>query len=227
MKRSQINKAIKNIMELTEKYCFKLPPFAQWSPKDWETKGSEYDEIRDAMLGWDVTDFGSGDFDKVGLALFTIRNGVFGSEEYTKPYAEKILVSNEEQYTPYHFHWNKQEDIINRGGGNLLIQLYNSTEDEEMDVVNDVVVSVDGVKRVVAPGSIIRLTPGESICLTQGLYHQFWAEKGYGPVLIGEVSMTNDDVADNRFLNPGERYMKIEEDELPIRLLCNEYKGGK
>lgn len=224
MKRSQINAAIRQIIQLTEEHGFHLPPFANWTPQEWQEKGEECNEIRDAMLGWDVTDFGSGDFDKVGLSLFTIRNGVYGSDIYTKPYAEKILVSNEEQYTPYHFHWNKQEDIINRGGGNLLIQLYNSTEDEDMDMETPIVVSIDGVKTTLAPGSIVTLTPGESICLTQGLYHQFWAEAGKGPVLVGEVSMANDDNNDNRFYKPGNRFTAIEEDEPAIRLLCNEYK---
>lgn len=223
MKRSEVNAAIRNVMALAEKYSFRLPPFADWTPRQWQEKGPECDEIRKAMLGWDVTDFGSGDFEKVGLSLFTIRNGVYGSDQYTKPYAEKILVSNENQYTPYHFHWNKQEDIINRGGGNLMIQLYNSTPDEQMDTESAIQVSIDGVRQTLPAGAIVRLTPGESICLTQGLYHQFWAEEGFGPVLVGEVSMTNDDKADNRFWKPGNRFSAIEEDEPALRLLCNEY----
>lgn len=40
-----------------------------------ERKGSEYDKIRDNMLGYDATDFGSGDFLRLGLFLFTLRNG--------------------------------------------------------------------------------------------------------------------------------------------------------
>lgn len=223
MKRSQINKAIQSVLEMTEKHGFCLPPFANWTPAQWEKMGTECDEIRKAMLGWDVTDFGSDDFDKVGLTLFTIRNGVYGSTEYTKPYAEKIMVAQENQYTPYHFHWKKQEDIINRGGGHLLIQLYNSTKDEQMDMETPVVVSVDGVRRTFRAGEVLCLTEGQSVCLTQGIYHQFWAEEGYGPVLIGEVSMTNDDNADNRFWNAGNRFTEIEEDVPAIRLLCNEY----
>ena len=31
------------------------------------------------------------------------------------------------QITPFHFHWLKMEDIINRGGGKWLIQLYRAT----------------------------------------------------------------------------------------------------
>lgn len=32
-----------------------------------------------------------------------------------------------------HFHWNKMEDTINRGGDNLLIRVYCSTEDDNTD----------------------------------------------------------------------------------------------
>ena len=28
-----------------------------------------------SMLGWDITDYGMGDFDKIGFSLITIRNG--------------------------------------------------------------------------------------------------------------------------------------------------------
>jgi len=77
------------------------------------------------MLGWDITDFGGGDFLKKGLLLFTMRNGNLYDDRYTKPYAEKYLIVEEGQVTPFHFHWKKMEDIINRGGGNLLVQVYN------------------------------------------------------------------------------------------------------
>jgi len=40
------------------------------------------------------------------------------------------MVVEEGQITPMHFHWSKAEDIIVRGGGNLVIQLYNSTPRE-------------------------------------------------------------------------------------------------
>ena len=69
------------------------------------------------MLGWDITDFGKGEYDRLGLLMFTIRNGSFDNPKYVKPYAEKLLITEEEQITPYHFHWKKMEDIINRGGG--------------------------------------------------------------------------------------------------------------
>lgn len=67
-----------------------LPPFLSFTPEEWEEKGHEYDEIRDNAPGWDVTDYGEGDFDNLGLALITIRNGNVKDEKYKKSYAEKI-----------------------------------------------------------------------------------------------------------------------------------------
>ena len=106
------------------------------------------------------------------------------------------MVVEDEQITPMHFHWKKMEDIINRGGGDLLIQLYNASADEQLNKYDEVHVSVDGNRRTIEPGGTIRLVPGESICLEQHCYHKFW---GNGRVLVGEVSMVNDDQNDNRF----------------------------
>lgn len=223
MKRSEINKAINGALEMFREYKIALPDFVNWTPEEWATKGEETLEIRENMLGWDVTDYGGGEFDKLGLLLITIRNGnQKNSKKYPKPYAEKLMIVKEEQITPMHFHWSKMEDIINRGGGNLMIKLYNSTKEEELDST-DVEVSIDGVKHVFPAGHVVKLTPGQSITLTQGLYHRFWGEKGCGTVLVAEVSMCNDDNTDNRFYDKVGRFPKIEEDEKPIRLLCNEY----
>ena len=223
MKRSELNNIMREAVEFIDKMNFKLPPFIFWSPEEWATKGKEYNEIRDNMLGWDITDFGSGDYDKVGLLMITIRNGNFNDPKYVKPYAEKLLIVREEQITPYHFHWSKTEDIINRGGGNLLVQVYNSTKDEEFDLETPVTVNMDGYEFQVEPGAIVRVKPGESISLPCGLYHKFWGEKGTGMILLGEVSKVNDDRVDNRFHEPTGRFPEIEEDEPALYLLGNEY----
>ncbi len=222
MKRSELNSLMRDAVKFLDKMHFKLPPFAHWSPAEWQTKGKEYQEIVDNMLGWDITDFGSGDFQKVGLFLFTLRNGNMYKDEYTKTYAEKVLIVQEEQVTPYHFHWHKMEDIINRGGGNLMIQLYNSTEDEEL-ADTELKISMDGRNYSAPAGTIVRLTPGQSITLYPGMYHKFWGEKGTGTVLVGEVSQVNDDHTDNRFLDPIGRFPDIEEDESPLYLLVTDY----
>ena len=226
MKRSEINQIMQDAVEFIDNLKFKLPPFAFWTPEDWLAKGHDYDEIRENMLGWDITDFGSGDFYKIGLLMFTIRNGNYRNEKYQKPYAEKLLIVEEEQVTPYHFHWKKMEDIINRGGGNLMVQVYNSTEDGEFDLT-PVLISCDGHNYEVPAGTIVRLLPGESITLPTGQYHSFWAEKGKGKILLGEVSKANDDTIDNRFKESVGRFPIVEEDDSPKYLLGNEYPCAK
>lgn len=224
MKRSEINRSLVEMEKFIKEYRFALPPFCHFTPEEWNSKGSEYDEIRDNMLGWDITDYGLGDFAKTGFSLITIRNGNLAmKDKYTKTYAEKLLYLREGQYAPMHFHWNKMEDIINRGGGNILIRVYNSTEGEGLDETGEVHVYMDGRKMTVPAGTQVRLTPGESISIQPYLYHDFSVEEGTGPVLLGEVSQCNDDNTDNRFLEPIGRFPAIEEDEPPYRLLCNEY----
>ena len=224
MKRSQINAALRELEEMCRKHCCYLPPFCHFTPREWEEKGHEYDEVRECMLGWDITDYGLGNFDKFGFSLITIRNGNRQMpEKYPKVYAEKLLYLKEGQYAPNHFHWFKTEDIINRGGGNVLIRVYNSHPDESVDYESDVTVYTDGLVRTVPAGTQIRLTPGESIHIQQYLYHDFSVEEGTGPVLLGEVSQCNDDNSDNRFEPPVGRFPSIEENEPPYRLLCNEY----
>lgn len=224
MKRSEINAALKKMENMINEYRFALPPFCHFTPEEWQDKGHDYDEIRDNMLGWDITDFGLGKFEEVGFSLITIRNGNQKmSDKYKKPYAEKLLFLNESQTAPMHFHWFKMEDIINRGGGNLLIRVYNATEDEDLDRVNDVEVHKDGRVIKVPAGTQVKLMPGESISIHQRMYHDFAVEAGSGDVLIGEVSQCNDDNTDNRFYEQIGRFPTIEEDEAPYRLLCNEY----
>ena len=228
MKRSEINKALHAMEEMCLKeHCY-LPPFCRFTPEEWKNVSHEFDEVRDCMLGWDITDYGLGDFDKVGMALVTIRNGSRTMpDRYPKVYAEKLLFLKEGQYSPNHFHWSKTEDIINRGGGNVLIRVYNSDSDESIDCEGDVTVHTDGRTYSVPAGTQIRLTPGESIHIQRRLYHDFSVEKGTGDVLLGEVSQCNDDNSDNRFNPPVGRFPSIEEDEPPYRLLCNEYPKAK
>lgn len=221
MKRSEINAVIKRFEKLLEEHRFELPPFCKWTPQEWQTKGHEYDEIRDNMLGWDVTDYGMGDFGHLGLALITIRNGNVHNPKYTKTYAEKIIMCDSGQVSPMHFHWHKMEDIINRGGNDIHFTLYNATEDEQL-ADTPVKIFSDGRCYTVPAGETVVLKPGQSLSLYPYYYHEFVIPEG-GPVLIGEVSMCNDDNTDNRFLNPLGRFPTIEEDEPPYRLLCNEY----
>lgn len=222
MKRSEINAIISSADAFIRAQGFYLPPFAYWKPQDWQKKGVEVSEIVENNLGWDITDFGLGDFFKTGLFLFTLRNGrpenlKSGSG---KLYAEKILVVEDGQLTPLHFHWSKMEDIINRGGGKLKMRLYPAGTDESLVRTGEVNFSVDGSRRCIKAGDVITLDHGESITLQQRCYHEFWGE---GRVLAGEVSMVNDDNHDNRFFQPIGRFPTIEEDVAPLYLLVSDY----
>jgi hypothetical protein len=223
MKRSQINELLSTAETFFEDHHFHLPPFARWTPARWEEMGSQAARITERRLGWDVTDFGSGQFFEKGLLLFTLRNG--SQKELQagkgKVYAEKVMMVRRGQSTPLHFHRHKTEDIINRGGGTLILQLYQSTESEDLSSEN-VVVWKDGLRCTVPPGKYVSLHPGESITLSPFCYHTFWGEEGN--VLVGEVSSVNDDQRDNRFYKPSDRYMDVKEDEEPLYLLVSDYE---
>jgi len=221
MTRSEIDAIIDNAMAFMSRHRFALPPFAFWSPAQWASKGREADEIRDCMLGWDITDFGLGAFHKTGLVLFTLRNGHPTNPKYRrKTYCEKIMIQEAGQVTPMHFHWGKTEDIINRGGGDLVIRFYNATRAEGL-AQTPVSLTVDGIRRTLKAGGLLTLKPGESVTITDRIYHTFWGRKG--KVLVGEVSKVNDDKNDNRFLEPLGRFPGIEEDAKKRHLLCSEY----
>lgn len=87
----------------------------------------------------------------------------------------------------------------------------------------DVTVHCDGREMVLPAGAQVKLRPGESITVYKYMYHDFELEPRTGPVLLGEVSMCNDDENDNRFYEPMSRFPDIEGDEAPYRLLCTEY----
>lgn len=226
MRRSEINNLLKEAMTFFDRMKFKLPGFAYWTPAEWAHKGHEVDGIRNDQLGWDITDFGSEDFFKTGLLLFTVRNGNSSDPDNKKTYAEKIMIVRENQVTPYHFHWHKMEDIINRGGGNLIIKIYPAAADHTLGH-GRVEVHLDGTTSAVDAGTEICLLPGESITLRPYQYHSFWAEAGHGLVLTGEVSQVNDDSNDNRFLQELPRFPMIEEDEKPFLYLVSEYPAAQ
>ncbi|MGI5896362.1 MAG: D-lyxose/D-mannose family sugar isomerase [Oscillospiraceae bacterium] len=223
MKRSKINKVIEDGIEFIQRMHFNLPDFAYWKPEDFKGKKAEYDEVFTNMLGWDVTDFGYGDFDNVGLLIFTLRNGsVVHPEEYPKPYCEKLLIVEDGQKLAPHYHYKKMEDIINRAGGNAIITLW---EKDENDRFSDkpVTVTMDGRKITVPAGGAVKMKPGQSITLMPGQYHEIACEPGSGKLMLGEVSTVNDDNLDNHFLEPSDRIPEIEEDCAPTYLIFKDY----
>lgn len=236
MKRSEANKIIEHAIEVMEKVGYPLPGFAYYGLEEWKNLEEDEIELVENMLGWDITDFGSGDFEKIGLTIFTFRNGNFHvGDKYPKPYAEKLLFVNDGQILPYHYHWSKMEDIINRGGGDLEVTLYNCTEPDFADMEGGragtpgtfsdtpVTVVLDGKKVTVEAGSKITCKPGQSITLMPGQYHSWQGVPGTGDVILFEVSTTNDDTIDNRFHTAGERIPTMEEDEEAKYLMFADY----
>jgi len=86
MKRSEINRALKQAMRSFKAGGWALPP----KPR------------------WDVTDCGLGRFDQVGLVLLNLAE--------QPEYCEKLMYSRHHQVTPMHTHRKKKEDIICRRG---------------------------------------------------------------------------------------------------------------
>ena len=223
MKRSLINEIIAESDAFIGSFGYVLPPFAYWSPGEMRAKRSQISGIVDARLGWDITDYGCGRFDELGLFLFTVRNGNVADLKAGSGmlYAEKIMISKKDQLSPMHRHVVKAEDIINRGGGDLIIELFQSDGDGGLDETAPVSVPCDGVMRELPPGGHLRLATGESVTLLPGVWHAFWAEKS--DVLIGEVSTVNDDTTDNIFRDPINRFSDVEEDVEPSHLLVSDY----
>lgn len=219
MDRSRIDAAVDDARARAAEAGIALPGFAAWTRSDW-LAAAPTPAVRPALergLGWDVTDFGRGDFDRVGLVLCTLRNGTPAERDAGagQTYAEKFLVARDGQETPMHLHRRKTEDIINRGGAVLVVELRPETGDD------DVVTLVDGLERAVRAGMPVRLEPGQSIQVPAGVYHRFWADGG--TLLAGEVSAVNDDVDDNVFHDPSPRYPSVTEDAPARYLLVSEY----
>ena len=224
MERSEINEILEESDRFIRSFGYVMPPFAYWSPKEMRARtASDAASIRDNRLGWDVTDYGQGRFDELGLFLFTVRNGSAADLALGRGmlYAEKIMISRKDQLSPMHRHNIKAEDIINRGGGKLVLELFAPAEDGSIDESAPVSVLTDGVVRTFAAGGLLKLDPGESVTLLPGVWHAFWGEGG--DVLIGEVSTVNDDLTDNVFRDPIGRFSTIIEDDKPKHLLVSDY----
>ncbi|MEM1389086.1 MAG: D-lyxose/D-mannose family sugar isomerase [Pseudomonadota bacterium] len=224
MKRSEVNAVIEDADAFIGSFGFRMPPFAYWSPEEMQRQvAGPAAQVRDHDLGWDITDYGQGNFDKMGLFLFTVRNGTNANLAGGRGmlYAEKIMISGEAQYSPMHRHNLKTEDIINRGGGTLVLELFKATADGGIDETASFMVRTDGVERRFGPGDHLKLAPGESVTLTTDIWHAFWGEGGR--VLIGEVSNVNDDRTDNVFREEIGRFSQIDEDVAPKHLLVSDY----
>lgn len=221
MKRSDVNAAIAAAERQLADHGWAMPDFAAWTPADHAANPERSLWLAERQIGWDVTDFGLGDFARRGLVLFCVRNGLAGVPG-ERPYAEKLLFVGVDQVTPFHAHKMKLEDIIVRGGGTLCVEFTaeGTVTPADGEPLDDTAM-IDGMP-VPAIGQVHRLRAGQSITIPRGLQHSFWGEDA--PVFVAEVSQCNDDKGDNFFLEPLGRFSAIDEDAPAHRLLWNE--GG-
>lgn len=211
--------------DMIRRHGFTLPPFAYWTPDAFKANAARAANVVSARCGWDITDYGAGRYDQMGLFLFTLRNGRLADLQRGGGmcYAEKLLISKQDQLSPMHTHGLKAEDIINRGGATLIVELFGSDDEGGFAPDRGGVVFCDGIRRAFTPGEKLALAPGESVTLMPGDWHAFWGEGG--EVLIGEVSTVNDDETDNIFRDPIGRFADVEEDEVPTHLLVSDYRA--
>jgi D-lyxose ketol-isomerase len=222
MRRSEINRSIATAKAFFAEHGFLLPPFAYLGAEELRAKLSPQSGIYRGKLGWDVTDFGQGDFAKQGILLFTIRNGDKDklATGRGRLYCEKLLFFEDGQSCPAHSHYVKTEDIINRGGGRFTINLMHG-DLRGNPRKGPAQVLIDEEPVVFEERATVHLDPGQSIVLEPGIYHELRADDG--SVMLGEVSLVNDDLKDNIFLSPVARFSQIVEDEPPLHLLCADY----
>ena len=221
MKRSEVNAQVRWAKELLESAHFRLPDMAYWTMDEYRRHREDLRDVRTLMLGWDITDFGTDDYEKTGAVLYTVRNGSLVTPEIGVPYCEKLILMHPGQRLPCHYHVYKTEDIICRAFGPLEIRLWN-TDESGKAMETPVQFVMDGMHRTVEAGEPFRITVGNSVTLTPGMAHIF-GPAGGNPVVAGEVSRVNDDTTDNYFLEKTARFAEIEEDEEMLVPLCNEY----
>ena len=212
MKRSFIEARIEKMLAACSVHGVRLPPFAVWSDAQYRDDRSAARYIAERGLGWSIVEFRPGAFATDGLSVFTLRMGDWRrlGNGRGRLYAEKALYAEDGQRTPCHYHIVKTEDIVNRGGARFVVEFVKvdragTPTKERFRVRKDVTVLDLG------PGDQVRLEPGESLTLEPFVAHSFWAEGG--AVLAGEVSLANDDRADNYFIPPLPPAARIEEDK--------------
>lgn len=201
MKRSFVDARIDEMIAMCERHGARLPGFAQWGEDDYRADPAAARRILDGGLGWNVVEFKPGGFAQTGLSVFTLRMGDWRqlAQGRGRLYAEKVLLVQDGQRTPHHYHIVKTEDIVNRGGARFVVELFKV--DRAGARLKERFRALKDVKTLdLEPGAKVMLEPGESLTLDPFVAHAFWAEGG--ATLAGEVSLANDDRADNLFLPP-------------------------
>jgi D-lyxose ketol-isomerase len=229
MKRSEVDLILNKNIRWLNRLGYRLPPQAYWDLDAWYANRDSAEEMMKRGIGWDLTDWGSRDFPKIGLLLFTLSNGMVdpvSKNPVDQPYAQKLLIASRGQVTPTHHHWSKMEDIIVLAGKSLKVKLNNVKPiHDKLDDSSDVRIMRNNAWETYAAGTVITLQPGERIRVEQHHYHKFWGH--LGTTLVEEVSKINDDATDNCFLPQDHvsRFPALQEDRKPQHLLCTELPG--
>lgn len=211
MKRSFVDARIDAMIAMCERHGARLPAFALWGDEDYRADPAAARRILQGGLGWNVVEFRPGAYLQEGLSVFTLRMGDWRqlSQGRGRLYAEKVLLAEDGQRTPHHYHIVKTEDIVNRGGARFVVELFKV--DRAGAPLKERFRALKDVKMLdLEPGAKVVLEPGESLTLDPFVAHAFWSEGG--ATLAGEVSLANDDRADNLFLPPLAAPGPIEED---------------
>ncbi len=165
MKQSEINQLCREAAECLKTHHWVLPPNPEWS----------------------ATDFGLGDYKKVGLVEVLLAN--------EPEYCEKIMYAREGMVTPAHTHYEKKEDIICRHG-RLKITVWSSNPREHGEKA-PVEVKINRRLETHQSGVPFELAAGARITLTSGIWHEFVPVGA--PCVIGEVSTFCNEETDNIF----------------------------
>ncbi len=223
MKRSEIEAIIGRSLGVMKDQGFHLPCFAGWTPAQWRENAEATRAMRAAGLGWNIVEFENGAFFKSGIAVFTLRMGDYRElpRGEGRLYGEKAFVLFEGQSVPHHYHRVKTEDLINRGGGILGVNLVKVDADGK-PLPDTIALERNGMTVTVPAHSTLHLEPGESIVLVPGVAHAFL---GVSEVLCGEISLANDDATDNYFLQPLPTLSPIIEDVPARHVVLADYRS--
>ena len=223
MRRSEIEAIIEKSLAVMGAEGFRLPSFAGWTPAQWREQAVATKALRAAGLGWNIVEFEKDAFFRSGIAVFTLRMGDYRelSRGGGRLYAEKAFVLFESQRVPHHYHRVKTEDLINRGGGVLGVNLVKVDADGK-PLAEAITLERNGIEVSVPADTTLHLEPGESVVLPPGLAHAFI---GVNEVLCGEISLANDDATDNYFLEPLPVPSPILEDVPARHLVLADYRS--
>lgn len=111
----------------------------------------------------------------------------------------------------------EEEDIINRGGGKMVMELLNQRNDGRVEEEKEVNVEKDGRIVKKKEGENMKIKKGERVKIMKGNWKDLWGEGG--DVMIGEVQNVNEDMKENILREKIGRLQDIEEKEKKLNMI--------